>query len=467
MCGFGNFECVLREHARFIVLDGGENLFALLGENVDEAVGGVIGKLSVIHVSHRNGVAGLAHNAAKTDVCILHVRTRVAFEAHDGIPVKADILQAAVLEVVEGKSADTDLACNEFLVFEARILFVDEFENLLLGGFNHIAEEACRTGTGLALFPLAVDHLEDHAERNVVHVLVPFAAHLLEHVEHLLEVECLSQVHHIKALVEVVFLFAVNCGSEVAGCVQRGTVTLADKARVQVEFIEHHHVAFLAVHQQVLFAEFVEHGRNLVFKEGFAGVVVKANAHHVVNAHEFLERCGAECGPKLAVEFVALFELRECSACFVFEAGFFLGGLGEACVKDVEFLHGECVQSCFIGRELFAEVHHDELTECSAPVAQVVDAFDLVTGCLVDAGKRVTDHCRTQMVEGEFLTDVRGAVVDADNLAIRCGVAVFQTLGGDFVERRLGEKSAVDEEVEVTIHGFNFRKPSRELNLCC
>ena len=159
MCGFGNFECVLCEHARFIVLDCGENLFALLGENVDEAVGGVIGKLCVIHVGHRNGVTGLAHNAAKTDVCVLYVRARVAFEAHHGIPVKADVLQAAVLEVVEGKGADTDLACNEFLVFKSRILFVDEFENLLLGSFDHIAEEACRTGTGLALFPLAIDHL--------------------------------------------------------------------------------------------------------------------------------------------------------------------------------------------------------------------------------------------------------------------------------------------------------------------
>ena len=193
--------------------------------------------------------------------------------------------------------------------------------------------------------------------------------------------------------------------------------------------------------------------------------MVEANAHHVVNAHEFLERCGAECGPQLAVEFVTLFELCECGACFVFETGFFLGSLGEAGVKDVEFLHGEGVQSCFVGRELFAEVHHDELTECCAPVAQVVDAFDFVTGSLVNAGERVTNHGGAQMVEGEFLTDVRGAVVDADNLAIRCGVAVFQTLGGDFVEGRLGEESAVDEEVEVTVHGFNFRKTCRELNL--
>ena len=193
--------------------------------------------------------------------------------------------------------------------------------------------------------------------------------------------------------------------------------------------------------------------------------MVKANAHHVVNAHEFLERCGAESGPQLAVECITLFELCECGASFVFEAGFFLGGLGEACVKDVEFLHGEGVQSCFVGRELFAEVHHDELTECGTPVAQVVDAFDLVTGGLVNAGERVTNHGGAQMVEGEFLTDVRGAVVDADNLAIRCGVAVFQTLGGDFVEGRLGEESAVDEEVEVTVYGFNFRKTCRELNL--
>ena len=69
------------------------------------------------------------------------------------------------------------------------------------------------------------------------------------------------------------------------------------------------------------------------------------------------------------------------------------------------------------------------------------------------------------MVEGKFLTDVRGAVVDADNLAIRCGVAVCETLGGDFVEGGLGEESAVDEEVEVTVYGFNLGKPCRELNL--
>ena len=168
--------------------------------------------------------------------------------------------------------------------------------------------------------------MQDHAERDVVHVLVPFAAHLLQNVEHLLEVQRLSQVHHVEALVEVVFFFAVDGGGQVARGVQRGTVALADKAGVQVEFVEHHHVEFLGIHHQVLFAEFVENGRNLVFEEGFAGVVVKAHAHHVVDAHEFLERCRTEGGPELAVEFVALFELGECCARFVFEAGFFLAG---------------------------------------------------------------------------------------------------------------------------------------------
>ena len=182
--------------------------------------------------------AGLAHDAAEAHVGVLNIRTRIAFETHHGIPVKAHVLQAAVLEVVEGECRNTDLAGDEFLVLEVRILLVDEFENLLLGGFNHVAKQACGTRAGLALFPLAVHHLEDNAERDVVHVLVPFAAHLLEHVEHLLEVQSLSQVHHVKALVEVVFLLAVAGGGEVAGGVQRRTVALADQAGVQVLLLQ-------------------------------------------------------------------------------------------------------------------------------------------------------------------------------------------------------------------------------------
>ncbi len=300
----------------------------------------------------------------------------------------------------------------------------------------------------------------------MVHVLVPFASHLLQNVEHLLEVERLSEVHHVKAFVEVVFLLAVASGGEVAGCVQGRTVALADKARVQVEFVEHHHVQILALDHQVLFAEFVENGGNLVFEEGFASVVVKAHAHHVVDAHKFLQRCGAEGCPELAVEFVALFELSECGACFVFETRLFLRCLGECGVKDVELLHGEAIERGVVGGTVFAQVHHDKLAECGSPVTEVVDAFHLVAGCLVDAGKRVSNHRGAQMVEGKFLTDVRGAEVDADDLPVGCGVTVFQALRSDFFESRFCEESAVDEEVQVAVHGFHLRKACGEFHLC-
>ena len=468
---FRDFQGVLGEHAGFVTGDCVQNLLALLRQNVDEAVGRIVAEFGKVHVLDcgsevRAFNACLAHNAAEAHMGVLHIRTGVAFEAHHGIPIETHVLQAAVLEVVEGECRNTDLAGDEFLVFKIRILLVDEFENLFLGGFNHVAKQTCSTRAGLALFPLAVHQLQNHAERNVVHVLVPFASHLLQNVEHLLEVERLSEVHHVETLVEVVFLLAVAGGGEVASGVQRGAVALADKAGVQVEFVQHHHVQILALHHQVLFAEFVENGRNLVFEEGFSGIVVKAHAHHVVDAHEFLERCRTEGGPELAVEFVALFQLGKCGARFVFETWLFLGCLGEGGVKDVEFLHGEAVERGVVCRAIFAQVHHDELTESGTPVAQVVDAFHLVACGLVDAGKGVSDHRRTQVVEGQFLTDVRGAEVDAHDLAIRGGVTIFQTLRSDFFKSRLREESAVDEEVQVTIHGFYLREACGEFHLC-
>ena len=193
--------------------------------------------------------------------------------------------------------------------------------------------------------------------------------------------------------------------------------------------------------------------------------MVEAHAHHVVDAHEFLEGCCAEGGPELAVEFVALFELGERGARFVFEARLFLRGLGEGGVKDVQFLHGEAIERGIVRGAVFAQVHHDELAESGSPVAQVVDAFHLVACGLVDAGKRVSNHRGAQVVEGEFLADVRGAEVDAHDLAIRSGMSVFKALSGDFFERRLREESAVDEEVQVAVHGFDLREACGELHL--
>ena len=58
-----------------MLLSGGEVSRALLRQDVDEAVGGIVVQLGHIHIGDVHRIAGLAHDAAKTHVGVLHIRT--------------------------------------------------------------------------------------------------------------------------------------------------------------------------------------------------------------------------------------------------------------------------------------------------------------------------------------------------------------------------------------------------------
>ena len=68
------------------------------------------------------------------------------------------------------------------------------------------------------------------------------------------------------------------------------------------------------------------------------------------------------------------------------------------------------------------------------------------------------------MVKGEFLTDIRRAVVDADDFSIRGCVAVFQSALGNAFQNGLGEEFSVDEKVQVAGDGFYFGNSGGQLD---
>ena len=64
----------------------------------------------------------------------------------------------------------------------------------------------------------------NHSVSHVNKILSPGLTHKFQHFENLFEMEILLIRHHVKALIEVVMLFAVTSRGEISRCVKRSAV---------------------------------------------------------------------------------------------------------------------------------------------------------------------------------------------------------------------------------------------------
>ena len=88
--------------------------------------------------------------------------------------------------------------------------------------------------------------------------------------------------------------------------------------------------------------------------------------------------------------------------------------------------------------------------ELRAPVAEVVDADDVVAERIVKIIERVAEHGGAQVKDAEFLGDVRRGIVDDNCFSpARVGRAEALTALEDFREGLADEGVMVDEKVEV------------------
>ena len=293
----------------------------------------------------------------------------------------------------------------------------------------------------------------DHAEGHVHAVLGPGLAHLLQHAEDLTEVQILLVGHDVQALVEVVGVLAVDCGSQVAGGVQGRAVGAQDDAGRHLVRLQVDNGRALGDGQQVLLAKLVDDHVHLVVVEGLAVVGVKLHAQLLVHAGGVLQGDLLEPLPDGDGFLVLVLDLLEPVAAQIVQGGILFGFLVELDVQAHQLGHAVTLHVFLLAPGL---VGVDHLAELGAPVAQVIDAHGLVAQEIVDALEGMADHGGAQVADVEALGNVDGGVVQADGLAVaHVGGAKALALSQHSVQGLLGEVDAVEEEVHVAVDGLH------------
>ena len=98
----------------------------------------------------------------------------------------------------------------------------------------------------------------------------------------------------------------------------------------------------------------------------------------------------------------------------------------------------------------------DQHPELCAPVADVVDAMDVVPLEFEDAGNGVADDRRPEVPDVHFLGQVRAGHIDDDDLRIRHPgnpQTIFLLLGGWNLSERCGEELVLQAEVDESRPG--------------
>ena len=380
---------------------------------------------------------------------VLHIDARFAVEVERLIVGKDDILDLVVVERGEDDGAHAHLFGDLLLIFEGRVLLVDDGIRLFDAAIQNVFEPdhlALAGGHG-AVFQ------RDHAVGDVHKVLRPLLAHEFEHLEDLFEVQILLIGDDVEAFIEVVRLFAVDGGGEVARRIEGSAVRAQNEAGRHAVGFEVDDLCAVALLQEPLFFEFFDDGRHLVGIKALARVRIEGDVQLFVDALDVAERQRLEPIEELVRLFVAALDEAEVFARFRFHRLVRL--LVEA---DVEIVDGVDAALFRFLAAAPALVGGDELAELGAVVAQMIDAHRVIAEELEDAVERPADDRRREMPDVEGLGDVDGGIVDADGLArAEIGGAVLFPLLKDAGEDVFREPRPCDAEVDIAVEGFGFR----------
>ena len=119
-------------------------------------------------------------------------------------------------------------------------------------------------------------------------VFRPFFAHEFENLEHLFEMQILLIGNNVQALIKIVSVLAVDRRRQIAGRIQRRAVRTQDQTGGHIEFVEIDDLCALALFEQFLFVELVDHGLHFIRVEPFASITVERDMQFIVNLFNFL-----------------------------------------------------------------------------------------------------------------------------------------------------------------------------------
>ncbi len=352
-------------------------------------------------------LAQLAEHTGHAGVGVQQVRCGIAFEIQHQLEIEAVVAGAVLGQVGVFHRANAhhtgDVAQLGF--GQLRVLFLHQVVGTLLGFVQQVDQLHGAAVAGLERAAVGAVH---GAETHMLHMhRVGDEARAACHFKHLLEVQGLALVDEIQGTVGFQHAAAVAHGRQVGGGIEVAAIGLDDDHRQRLavgglEFFEEHALRAVALNQQALGLEVVDHVDQVV--------VVGAFAHHVGHGQLYVEqfvdflavrqRDLTEAAPQFQAFLVTGLQLDHQATGAVGE----LFGFVEALLRGaVEIFQ---VRQFVAGNRVFLQVRHQH-AELGAPVAHMVLADHVVTQELQHPRHAVANDGRAQVADVHFLGQVR------------------------------------------------------------
>ena len=218
-----------------------------------------------------------------------------------------------------------------------------------------------------------------HTVRHVEKIFIPFLSRKFQHLEPLPEVQVLLTCHHIKALIEVIRLFAIERRRKVARGVQSGAVRTHQKAGRHI-VAKAYHFRAVVVHQQTFLRKQIEHGLHFIIVKALPGIRIERDVKAFIYLLHLFQSGSFEAVEYVQSFLVPVFYLLKPSASFVVQLGVFLRFL----VKFDIYIHKRTHAALFYILVVAPKfVCHNEFAELRAPIAQMVYAHRVVARLFV------------------------------------------------------------------------------------
>ena len=283
--------------------------------------------------------------------------------------------------------------------------------------------------------------------RHVHHIVRPRLAHKAQNFEYLLKMQVLLISHDVKAFVEIVSLFAVYRRREIARRIQRRAVASDEKARGHLVALEPDDLCAVRKFEQSFFLKLVEYGLHFVVVKTLSRIRVERDVEALVYPVDLFHRHFFEVTEKRERFFVAVLYLLEPGARFVVERRVFF------CLFVVFHVYIEKRLDSALVDVLAAApllISHDEFAELSAPVSEVVDAYDLITQRTEYPAQRAAYRRIEKVSHVEGLCDIHRRKVYADGLARSfLRPAVTHALGQDLFDDARSDHLFVEGKIDV------------------
>ena len=152
----------------------------------------------------------------------MYVRSRFALERQHAVVTENDVFYAVVVKGGEHHRANADIFGNRRFVVKTFRFFVQYGAGFFHGFVEDVFQKHDLSFAGAHC---AVFH-RNHAESDVLQILVPVVTHKFNDLKPLLKVQILLISHNVQAFIKVVSFLAIKRRGKVARGVKRRAVRL-------------------------------------------------------------------------------------------------------------------------------------------------------------------------------------------------------------------------------------------------